>query len=287
MKFTRIISVLLITALLIPFSACADTEEGDITFESIEFNTVEANTGDETGADTEPVVPIDPNAPTVTAKFIGAGDNITYTGTFWEALAQGYPGHEYNFAPIYTDIAPAVQAADVAYINQECMMSGAEASPYPTFNCPREMAYDLMATGFNVINIANNHMLDQGGWGLGETIEFLDSLEGATMIGGNRNRAEFDDLLGCLNVSDDAVIAADAPFAGKTFVITGAVYNYPNRDAVKAEIESLGGKVASSVSAKTDYLINNDVNATSGKNKKAKELGIPVISEEEYMSMLP
>lgn len=103
----------------------------------------------------------------------------------------------------------------------------------------------------------------------------------------NENRAEFDDLLGCLNVSDDAVIAGDAPFAGKTFVITGAVYHYPNRDAVKAEIESLGGKVASSVSAKTDYLINNDVNSTSGKNKKAKELGIPVISEEEYMSMLP
>ena len=103
----------------------------------------------------------------------------------------------------------------------------------------------------------------------------------------NENRAEFDDLLSCLNVSDDAVIAGDAPFAGKTFVITGAVYNYPNRDAVKAEIESLGGKVASSVSAKTDYLINNDVNSTSGKNKKAKELGIPVISEEEYMAMLP
>ena len=103
----------------------------------------------------------------------------------------------------------------------------------------------------------------------------------------NENRAEFDDLLGCLSVSDDAVIAGDAPFAGKTFVITGAVYHYPNRDAVKAEIESLGGKVASSVSAKTDYLINNDVNSTSGKNKKAKELGIPVISEEEYMSMLP
>ena len=130
-----------------------------------------------------------------------------------------------------------------------------------------------------------------------ETVENGGSFAGIDGIGDivsdniirwfGENRAEFDGLLGCLEISDDAVISSDAPFAGKTFVITGAVYNYPNRDAVKAEIEALGGKVASSVSNKTDYLINNDVNSTSGKNKKAKELGIPVISEEEYMAMLP
>nr|MCR5655587.1 hypothetical protein [Lachnospiraceae bacterium] len=59
-----------------------------------------------------------------------------------------------------------------------------------------------------------------------------------------------------------------------------------NRSEVKALIEEKGGKVAGSVSAKTDYLINNDVTSTSGKNKKAKELGIPIISEEDFLGML-
>lgn len=72
----------------------------------------------------------------------------------------------------------------------------------------------------------------------------------------------------------------------KVFVITGDVHNYKNRKELQAEIERLGGKVTSSVSAKTDYLINNDVNSSSSKNKKAKSLGIPIISEEEYMKLI-
>ena len=75
-------------------------------------------------------------------------------------------------------------------------------------------------------------------------------------------------------------------FAGMTFVITGNVYHYANRNEVKDVIEQKGGKVAGSVSSKTNYLINNDVTSTSGKNKKAKELGIPIISEKEFISML-
>lgn len=66
---------------------------------------------------------------------------------------------------------------------------------------------------------------------------------------------------------------------GKTFVITGSLVGYENRDALKAEIEKAGGKVAGSVSSKTTYLINNDVNSSSGKNKKAKELGVEIIDE--------
>lgn len=71
--------------------------------------------------------------------------------------------------------------------------------------------------------------------------------------------------------------------AGLTFVITGSLDNYPNRDALKAEIESRGGKVSGSVSKKTSYLINNDSLSSSSKNKKAKELGIPVITEKEFL----
>ena len=75
----------------------------------------------------------------------------------------------------------------------------------------------------------------------------------------------------------------EASLAGLTFVITGSLVSYPNRDALKAEIESKGGKVAGSVSSKTSFLINNDAASASSKNKTAKKLGIPIITEEEYI----
>lgn len=77
----------------------------------------------------------------------------------------------------------------------------------------------------------------------------------------------------------------DSPIAGKVFVITGSVNNFANRDELKAYIESLGGKASGSVSSKTDYLINNDVNSTSSKNKKARELGIPILSEKDFLAL--
>jgi DNA ligase (NAD+) len=74
--------------------------------------------------------------------------------------------------------------------------------------------------------------------------------------------------------------------SGKVFVITGSLVHYKNRDELVGVIESLGAKVSGSVSAKTSYLINNDVTSTSGKNSKAKQLGIPIISEEDFLKMI-
>lgn len=71
-----------------------------------------------------------------------------------------------------------------------------------------------------------------------------------------------------------------------TFVVTGDVHIYKNRKELQSVIEKLGGKVTGSVSAKTNYLINNDVNSSSSKNKKAKDLGIPIISEEEFEDII-
>ena len=78
----------------------------------------------------------------------------------------------------------------------------------------------------------------------------------------------------------------EAIFDGVTFVITGAVHHFKNRKEVKAKVEELGGKVTGSVTSKTDYLINNDKNSSSSKNKKAKELGIPIITEEQFIDMI-
>jgi len=78
----------------------------------------------------------------------------------------------------------------------------------------------------------------------------------------------------------------NSAISGKTFCITGDVYTFKNRKELQAKIESLGAKAASSVSAKTDYLINNDVTSGSNKNQKAKQLGVPIISEQDFLNMI-
>ena len=77
-----------------------------------------------------------------------------------------------------------------------------------------------------------------------------------------------------------------AKFEGMTFVVTGSVEHFKNRKELQAEIEKRGGKVTGSVTAKTTYLINNDTASSSSKNKKAKELGIPILSEEDFLALM-
>ena len=74
--------------------------------------------------------------------------------------------------------------------------------------------------------------------------------------------------------------------SGKIFVITGKLQHFANREELVRKIEELDGRVSGSVSTKTDFLINNDVNSTSGKNKKAHDLNIPIISEQDFLNMV-
>lgn len=99
------------------------------------------------------------------------------------------------------------------------------------------------------------------------------------------HRRRLADLLKELTIVEEEGAGAPQTLAGLTFVITGSVTHFANRSEVKALIESMGGKVTGSVTSKTDYLINNDVESTSSKNKKARELGIPILSEEEFLEM--
>ena len=93
------------------------------------------------------------------------------------------------------------------------------------------------------------------------------------------------EMVSFLWTGETIIINNNNNISGKTFVITGKLTTFKNRDAIKEEIESLGGKVTDSVTSKTDYLINNDIESTSSKNKKAKELGVPIISEEDYIKL--
>ena len=81
-------------------------------------------------------------------------------------------------------------------------------------------------------------------------------------------------------------IESNASFEGKTFVITGSLTHFTNRNECKEKIESLGGKVSSSVSKNTAFLVNNDITSSSSKNKKAKELGVPIITENQLLEMI-
>ena len=101
-----------------------------------------------------------------------------------------------------------------------------------------------------------------------------------------KNNRQVDGLLAELDIRREEESQEEAVFAGMTFVITGSVEHFANRKALQAVIESRGGKATGSVTAKTTYLINNDTASNSSKNKKAKELGIPILSEQDFLKLL-
>lgn len=98
------------------------------------------------------------------------------------------------------------------------------------------------------------------------------------------NNRKLDHLMGHLRLRREES-SQEQVFAGLTFVITGSVEQFANRSEVKAFIEARGGKVTGSVTKKTSYLINNDTTSTSSKNKKARELGIPILSETDFLKL--
>lgn len=100
-----------------------------------------------------------------------------------------------------------------------------------------------------------------------------------------KNRSSLKELLKEVTIEKvDLKPDKEGKCAGLTFVITGDVHHYKNRDEFKAYVEAGGGKVTGSVTSKTDYLVNNDARSSSSKNRKAKELGIPIITEDEFVS---
>lgn len=140
-----------------------------------------------------------------------------------------------------------------------------------------------------------------GAYPLGELVEkaettqdpqFFSSIDGIgpeksaafiTWFKDPENMAAFKDLLTEIEVQRNESAPEGNRCEGLTFVVTGDVYQYANRNALKAYIESQGGKVTGSVSKSTSFLINNDLESTSSKNTKAKSLGIEIISEEEFI----
>lgn len=127
------------------------------------------------------------------------------------------------------------------------------------------------------------------------TVEELVSIDGVGSViaetflnffGKEENKKIVDDLLQEIEIETAEPSDSSNRFEGMNFVITGSVYHFANRNEVKDVIEKNGGKVTGSVTAKTSYLINNDNTSGSSKNKKAKELGVAIITEDEFLAML-
>ena len=165
-----------------------------------------------------------------------------------------------------------------------------------TTTLPR-LVYSL---GIPNIGIANAKLICKAFGNDPEKIQTatVEELSGISGVGGviagtfadyfadEEHRDLFARLLREVEIPEEEITEGSRRFEGVNFVITGSVEHFANRAEVKEEIEKRGGKVTGSVTSKTDYLINNDADSASSKNRKARELGVPVISEEEFLNML-
>lgn len=113
----------------------------------------------------------------VEITFLATGDNLIHPNIYTDALYRGTEEKTYDFLPMYENIADAVAGADIAFINQETVMAGEgyAYSGWPAFNSPQQLGTDLVTLGFDLIGMANNHMLDMGANGLAATMDFWDT----------------------------------------------------------------------------------------------------------------
>ena len=171
-----------------------------------------------------------------------------------------------------------------------------ESAKRASHTTPARLLYGLGVPGIGVQNSNNICRACRNRWAEIQSLdeEALKDIDGvgdvmakdyAAYFADEKNAAVTAELLGLLTL-DESFEAAGTSLEGKTFVITGSLEHYANRKDLKAEIEAEGGKVAGSVSAKTDYLITNDPDSGSSKNRTARELGVAIITEDEAVAMI-
>ena len=150
------------------------------------------------GDETNPLSPAVEGFPdeVIRISFAAVGDNLVHPCIYIDARNRAVTGgRAYNFKPAFQYIEPIIAAADFAFINQETPMAGEQFgySGYPRFNSPQDLGYDLVDMGFDIIGLANNHMLDKGAAGYAGTISFAQSLDAVT-IGAYENEADYNNI---------------------------------------------------------------------------------------------
>lgn len=145
----------------------------------------------ETQAETPTEAPATAAAP-VTLQMLSVGDNLIHDGIYEQANKRA-GGNGYDFSFCYSRVKATVEAADIATINQETIIAESyQPSGYPLFNSPQELGQEVCKIGFDVVSLANNHMLDKTSKGLTEAIDFWDAQEGIVRTGAYRDQAELD-----------------------------------------------------------------------------------------------
>ncbi len=154
-----------------------------------------------TESDTTEPAETEPPAPYEEARisFLAAGDNVIHPCIYIDARNRASSDtRPYNFRPMYDDVDEYIKGFDLAFINQETLMGGDDLglSGYPNFNSPQDLGRDLRDMGFDIVNIANNHMCDKSERGLAGTIDFWQSEEMSdiTLIGGYKSTEDYDNI---------------------------------------------------------------------------------------------
>ena len=171
----------------------SDNSLTDDTDSSTESGYVESSSA-ESGS-SQKTTPQQPSDGSVRIKFLAAGDNIIHENVFIDAKNRARDGEDYNFYDMYVDIKDFVNSADLKFVNQETPLGGAELgySGYPNFNGPQEAGEALVDIGFNIVNIATNHMLDKKEAGLIGSIDFWNS-QPVTLLGGYYNKDDYENI---------------------------------------------------------------------------------------------
>lgn len=127
-----------------------------------------------------------------TLKMLSVGDNLIHNGIYEQAQARA-GGNGYDFSFAYKNVASAIKEADIATLNQETVIAeGYKPSSYPMFNSPKELGDEMVKIGFDVVNLATNHMLDKTIKGLIQAMDYWDTKEGVVRTGAYRNEEELN-----------------------------------------------------------------------------------------------
>ncbi len=178
--------VLLVIFCIFALGLFASCEDGESVITQTELNIEDSTIA--------PIEDVNITSGEVRINFAAVGDNIPHDSVINTAKDDGESGESYDFSKIYAGIAEDIKEADIAFINQESPVGGAALgiSGYPNFNAPEEMVEELINIGFDVFNIANNHMLDKGEKGYSNTIKYFQNLP-VLMIGGY-TKSDYDNM---------------------------------------------------------------------------------------------
>ncbi|MBQ7670959.1 MAG: CapA family protein [Clostridia bacterium] len=197
MKFCRFIA--LVTALVMMsalFVSCSGNDSGETKADPWTFESITDGTDSETESQTETETETEPAPRDSVVRFFAAGDNIIHECVYLDAMTQatsvGAPS-EYYFSGMYSNLKDKISSADLAFINAEGPLD-TDYGPngYPSFNAPKEAGDALVDVGFDIVNLANNHMLDyHGAVGLKGTIKFWKTKDVMT-VGGYEGEADYN-----------------------------------------------------------------------------------------------